>query len=65
MTLYKMKKEGCLLRSHLDGAGRMLLLMAEQVFLLVGEVWSMQNADTHCAVRGEGRRKGREEFCCV
>ena len=43
----------------------MLLLMAEQVFLLVGEVWSMQNADTHCAVRGEGRRKGREEFCCV
>ena len=64
VTLYKIKKECCLLKSCLIDAGRMLLFMAEQVFLLTGKVWSMHNADTQCTVRGEGRPKGREEFLC-
>ena len=39
--------------------------MAEQVFLLMEEVWSTHNADTQCTVWGEGRPKGREEFLCL
>ena len=42
-----------------------LLFIVEQVFLLMGEVRSMHNADTQCTVRGEGRPKGREEFLCL
>ena len=53
------------LRSCLVDVGRMPLFMAEQVFLLMGEVWLMHNADTQCAVEGEGRPKGREEFLCL
>ena len=61
VTLYKIRKECYLLRSCL--AGRMLLFMAEQVFLLMGEVWLTQNAGAQCAVEGrEGRPKDREEF---
>ena len=36
MTPYKIKKEGYLLRSCLDGAGRMLLFMVGYVFLPMG-----------------------------
>ena len=36
--------------------------MVEQVFLLMGEVWSMHNAHTQGTVRGEGRPKRREEL---
>ena len=59
---YKIKKEYYLLRSCLVDAGRMLLLMAEQVFLLMAEVWLMTNADTQCTVQGDGMPKGREEI---
>ena len=36
--------------------------MVEQVFLPMGEVWAMHNADAQCTVGGEGKPKGREEF---
>ena len=39
--------------------------MAEQVFLLMGEVWSMHNADTECTVKGERRPKGKKKFLCL
>ena len=39
--------------------------MVEQVFLLMGVVWPMHNADTKCQVGGEGRPKGREDFVVV
>ena len=39
--------------------------MVEQVFLPMGEVWSMPNADTQCIVRGERRPKGREKCICL
>ena len=60
MILYKMKQEGCLPRSCLVDARRMLLLMVEQVFLPIEEVWSIQihNAQEE----GERRPKGREIF---
>ena len=38
--------------------------MAEQVFLLMGEVWSMHNADTQCTVQAQ-RPMGRENFLCL
>ena len=61
MIPYKIKKEYYLLRSCLVDARRMVLFMFEQVFLLMGEVWSMHDADTPCRV-GEGRRPtDREE----
>ena len=31
--------------------------MAEQVFLLMVEVWLMTNADTQCTVQGEEQRR--------
>ena len=44
-------------------AGRILLFMVEQVFLLMGEVWSMHNADTQCSVeRGEEAKGQRSVF---
>ena len=63
MTPYQ---EGMLpLRSYLIDA-RMLLFMAEQVFLLMGEggFWLMHNANTQCAMElgGESRLKGRKCF---
>ena len=39
--------------------------MVEQVFLLMGEVWSMHDVDTQCTVKGERRPEGREEFLCL
>ena len=38
--------------------GRMLLLMVEQVFLPMGEVWWTHNANTQCTVQEE-----RQIFC--
>ena len=46
VTSYKIKKECYLLRSCLVDTGRRLPFLAEQVFLPMGEVWSMSNADT-------------------
>ena len=40
------------LRSCPVGIGRMLLFMAEQVFLPMGKVCSVQNEFTQCAVLG-------------
>ena len=40
----------------------MLPFMVEQIFLLMGEVWSMHN--DRYTVRGE-EAKGREEFLCL
>ena len=39
--------------------------MAEQVFLLMGEVWSMHNAGTQCAVEGTEEAKGQRTFFYV
>ena len=60
VTPHKLKKECYLLRSCLVDARRMLLLMVEQVFLPIEEVWSIQihNAQEE----GERRPKGREIF---
>ena len=58
----KIKKECYLLRSCLVDAGRIFLFMIEQVFLLMGEFWSIHNTDTQCTVGGERRPKGREDF---
>ena len=58
--LNKIKKECYLLRSCLIGTRRMLHFMAEQVFLPMGEVWLMHNADMQfLVVKGE-EAKGRE-----
>lgn len=46
-------------------ARRTLLSMVEQLFLPVGEVWSMHNTDTQCALWGERRPKGKEDFLCL
>ena len=62
VTPYKIKKECYLLRSCLIDARRMVLFMVKQVFLPMGEVWWMHNADAQCTVQGEGRPKGKEEF---
>ena len=60
---YKINKKCCLLRSCLVDARRMLLFIDEQVFLPMGELWLMLNADTQCTVGGgERRTKGREKF---
>ena len=40
----------------------MLFIKAEQVFLLMGEVWPMHNADTQRTVEGEGRPKDQKHF---
>ena len=65
VTFYKIEEECYPLRSCLVGAGRMLLFRVGQVFLLMGEVWSMHNGDTKCTMLGEWRPKGREEFLCL
>ena len=63
---YKIKEECYLLRNCLVNARRMLLFMFEQVFLLMGEVWSMHNADTQCRYsRGEREGKRAEKFFYV
>ena len=62
MTPHKIKKECYLLRSCLVDAGRMLLFMAEQVFLLMGEVWSMHNADTQCTEGERGGQRAEKNF---
>ena len=64
-TPYKIKKECFLLRSCHADARRMLFFMVEQVFLLMGEVWSMHNIDIQWPVGGERRPKGREECIYV
>ena len=53
MTPYKIKKECYLLRS---------CLTVEPVFLLMGEVWLMHNADTQCTVEGRVEVKGQRKF---
>lgn len=60
MTSYKIKKS-CLKSCLVDAKG-MLLFMAEEVFLPMGEIWSMHDTNPQCTVRGKRRSKGREEF---
>lgn len=56
VILYKTKKECYLLRSCLFDVWPMVLLMIEQVFLLMKEIWLMHSG-------GQRRPKGREFFC--
>ena len=63
MTAYGTKKECSLLRSCLVDAGRMLPLMVEQVFLLMGEVWLMHN--TQCTIEGREEAKGQRRIFYV
>lgn len=51
------------LRSGLLAARRMLLFIAEQVFLLIEKVWSMQIHSVHH--RGDRRPEGREKILFV
>ena len=60
VTPYKIKKECYLLSSCLVDTRRMVLFTVDQVFLPVGEVWPMHDADTQSIVRGERRPKGRQ-----
>ena len=65
MTPYKIKKECYLLRSCLVDARRRLFFMVEQVFLPMGDVWSMHNADTQCTVEGREEAKRQRHFFFV
>ena len=40
----------------------MLLFMFEQVFLLMGEVWSIYNADTQCTAERKEKAKGQRKI---
>ena len=62
MGHYKIIEEGYHLTCYLGGGRRMLLCVAEQVFL-PGEVWSMRNTEIH--QRGEGWPEGRETSLCL
>ena len=62
MASYKIKMECYLLRNCLVDARRMLLFLIEQVFLLLGEVCSMPNADTQCTVVGKEEAQGQRKF---
>ena len=65
VTPYKIKEEYYLWRSCLVDAKRTLLFMAEQVFLLMGVVWSMHTVDTQCTVWArKGEANGQRIFCC-
>ena len=61
MTPYKTKKECYLPKSYLADTRR-LLFMVEQVFLLMGEVWSMYNAGTQCTIVGREGPKAEKIF---
>lgn len=39
-----------------------MLLMGEQVFLLIGEVWLVHNGDIQCTVEGRGGRRAERIF---
>ena len=58
---HKPKKEYYIF-SCLFGAGKMLFFMVEQVFLLMGEIWSMPNVDIQCTVQGREETKGQRTF---
>ena len=62
MTPYKIKKKCYLSRSCLVDTRRMLLFMAEQLFLPAGEIWLMHKADTQCSVEGKEEAKGQKRF---
>ena len=64
MTPYKIIRERCLLRSCLVDVKRMLLFMAELVFLLMGEVWwcIMQ---VYSAQRGGEEAIGQRRYFCL
>ena len=62
MTPHKLKKECHLLRSCLGDAGSMLFFMAEQVLLLMGEVWLKHDADTQCTAGREEAKGQRRIF---
>lgn len=61
----RLRRNVIFLRSCLVNAKRMLLFMFEQVFLLVGEVWSIYNADTQCTAERKEKAKGQRKFLCL
>ena len=62
MTPYRIKEECYLLRSCIVAGPRgTLLFTVEKVFLPMGEVWLMLNADTDCTAEERGP-KVREKF---
>ena len=66
MAPYNIRKECYLLWSCLVDAGRILLFMVEQVFLLMGEAWLMHNVDTQCTGEGRKEAKGQKKiFLCL
>lgn len=52
-----------LLRSCLVGTRRMLFFVVEKVFLPMGEVWSMHEADSQYTVEGREEAKGQRKIC--
>ena len=42
--------------------GECCFFMVEQVFLPMGEVWSMHKADTQCTVEGKEEAEGQRTF---
>ena len=62
MVSYKFKKECYFLRSCLGDAGKRFLFMVERVFLPMGEVWSLYNADIKGMV-GETEEAKRRTKC--
>lgn len=61
MISFKMKKEIYLSSCPVD-IGRILLFTGEQMFLLMGEVWLMHKANTHCTA-GERDQRMEKIFC--
>lgn len=62
MTLYEIKKDCYHLQSCFVDTRRMLLFVFEQVFLTMGEVLLMHNANTQCTVEGRKEAKGKRKF---
>ena len=60
MASYEIKRECYVLRICLVYPKKMLLVVFEQVFLPVGEVWMLHNADTQRTLRKREESKGRK-----
>ena len=62
---YATREAQCYLLNCPIGAMRILFSVVEQVFLPMGEVWSMPNADTQCTVKGRKEAKGKRKMSCL
>ena len=65
MVSYKFKKECYFLRSCLVDAGKRLLFMVEQLFLPIGEVWSLNNAEIQGMVGEREEAKRQTNVSCL